>query len=79
MTRFEPARELGSTILTGFPARDYNALVTLGAAPAGGTSIGWRAEFDGRPRGTGWLMRLVLVPYLHFLARESGRVAERSA
>src|SRR5262249_4239198 len=78
VTRFDPGRDFGYHILSGFPVKDYDAVVTLDKS-RGGTEICWRVEFDGNPRGTGWLMRVALVPYLTFLARKSGRVAERRA
>lgn len=78
VTVFDPPRRLGYHIVSGFPARDYNSLVTLEPAADGGTRITWRSEFDGKPRGTGWIMRIGMVPYLMFLARMSGRVAARS-
>jgi hypothetical protein len=77
ITKFEPPHRLGYHILSGFPVRDYNSLVTLEPAADGGTTITWRSEFDGKPRGTGWIMRIGMVPYLMFLARVSGRVAAR--
>jgi len=54
-------------------------LVTLESLSDGGTRVTWRSEFDGKPRGTGWLVRIVMVPYLAFLALQSGRVAVRRA
>jgi hypothetical protein len=79
VTVFDPPRRFGYRILSGFPARDYNSLVTLDAIADGGTNITWRSEFDGKPRGTGWIMRIGMVPYLMFLARMTGRVAARRA
>jgi hypothetical protein len=75
VTVFEPPHRLGYQILSGFPVRNYNALVTLEPVEGGGTTVHWRAEFDGNPRGTGWLMRIVMVPYLRYLARKTGKVA----
>ena len=77
ITVFDPPHRFGYRILSGFPARDYNSLVTLEPTVDGGTSITWRSQFDGKPRGTGWIMRVGMVPYLMFLARMSGRVAAR--
>jgi len=75
ITVFEPPHRFGYRILSGFPVRDYNALVTLEPLADHGTKITWRSEFDGKPRGTGWLMRLALRPYIAFLARKTGKVA----
>src|SRR4051812_26094649 len=44
----------------------------------GGTDVHWRAEHDGKPHGTGWFMRLAMVPYLSYLARKTAKVASRS-
>ena len=46
VTAFEPNARLGYKLLKGLPLRDYAAEITLGDAPAGGTEITWRAEFD---------------------------------
>jgi hypothetical protein len=79
VTIFEPPHRLGYHILSGFPAKDYNALVTLEAVQGSGTDVHWRAEFDGKPRGTGWFMRIAMVPYLRYLARKTGKVASRNS
>jgi hypothetical protein len=78
VTIYEPPHRLGYHILSGFPVKDYNALVTLEPVEGGRTDVHWRAEFDGKPRGTGWFMRIAMVPYLSYLARKTGKVASRS-
>src|SRR4051794_11580328 len=75
VVRFDPPAHFAYEILSGFPARDYRADVTLEALPGEGTRIHWLAQFDPEPRGTGWLLERILNPYLGFLARKSGQVA----
>ncbi len=72
---FDAPGHFAYRVVSGFPARDYRADVTLDLRPGGGTSVRWRAEFDGKPRGTGWLLRIALIPFLGYLARKTGQVA----
>jgi hypothetical protein len=74
---FDAPQHLAYTILSGFPAKDYRADVTLEALGGGGTRIHWHATFDPKPPGTGWLLRILLMTYLSFLAKKVGRIAER--
>lgn len=68
---FEPPSRLDYVLHAGLPLRDYRASVTL--TPSGeGTTLRWRAEFEPKIPGTGWI-------YRWFLGRVFGDVVERAA
>ncbi len=76
VTEFEPQSRYGYRLLSGLPARDYRAQVTLSDA-ADGTEIHWHSEFDARFPGTGALVRRSLQTAVTDVASRLAREAER--
>jgi len=72
-----PDRRLSYILLSGFPLRDYRADVDLSAREDGGTSIAWRAAFNPKYPGTGWLYRLFITAVLRKIASDLAAGAER--
>jgi hypothetical protein len=74
-----PDRRLSYILLSGFPLKDYRADVDLSAREDGGTSIMWRAAFDPKYKGTGWLCRLFVTAVLKKIASDLAAGAEKPA
>jgi len=74
-----PDRRLSYILLSGFPLRDYRADVDLSARGDGGTSISWRAAFNPKYPGTGWLYRLFLTAVLRKISSDLAAGAEKRA
>ena len=70
-----PNRRFAYVSLSGLPVRDYAGEVDLALTPGGGTTIRWRASFEPRYPGTGWLVehgiRRFLDQCVHGLAAEA--------
>jgi Polyketide cyclase / dehydrase and lipid transport len=74
-----PDRRLSYILLSGFPFKDYRADIDLSAREDGGTSIGWRASFDPKYKGTGWFWRLFMTLVLRKIASDLAVAAEKRA
>jgi Polyketide cyclase / dehydrase and lipid transport len=72
-------RRLSYILLSGFPVRDYRGDVDLSALQDGGTSIAWRAAFNLKYPGTGWLWRLFITAVLKKISSDLAAGAERRA
>jgi|HubBroStandDraft_6_1064221.scaffolds.fasta_scaffold396357_2 hypothetical protein len=72
-----PDRRLSYILLSGFPLRDYRADVDLSAREDGGTSIAWRAAFNPKYPGTGWLYRLFITAVLKKISSDLAAGAEK--
>jgi uncharacterized protein YndB with AHSA1/START domain len=70
VTVFDPPHRLGYRLLSGVPAKGYEALVTLTPAPDGGTAITWHSEFRAQWPGTGGLVRRSLTTFIGRLVED---------
>ena len=70
-----PGRRLAYRSLSGLPVRDYRAEVDLEPGPEG-TEIRWRASFQPRLLGTGWLLERGIDRFLRGCA-QAGRAGRR--
>ena len=70
-------RRLSYVLLSGFPLTDYRAYVDLSACDDGGTSISWRAAFNPKYPGTGWLYRLFITAVLKKISSDLAAGAEK--
>jgi hypothetical protein len=68
-----PDRRLRYESLSGLPTRDYVGIVELGdlpdGTPDGGTTIHWRASFQPRFPGTGWVLERGIRRFLEECAQ----------
>jgi uncharacterized protein YndB with AHSA1/START domain len=74
-----PDRRLSYILLSGFPFKNYRADIDLSARQDGGTLISWRAFFDPKYPGTGWLCRLFTTLVLRKIASDLAAAAEKRA
>ena len=70
-----PDRRIGYRLLSGLPLRNYRATVDLEPAD-GGTTIRWRATFDGAPPGLARFYRRVLSGFIADAARRVAGYAQ---
>jgi Polyketide cyclase / dehydrase and lipid transport len=78
VTAFEAPSRYAYRLVSGLPARNYHAVVTLSDA-AGGTDIHWHSEFDAKCPGTGGLVRRALERAVVDVASRLAAEAERRA
>lgn len=80
VTTFEPPHRLGYELVSGVPVKDYRAEVTLSAGSAGGTDIRWRASFQTKIPGLGFIVQRKLEEFVQHTADGLARgAAERTA
>lgn len=60
----EPGRSFAYVLEAGLALNGYKAVVTLGPAQGGGTTIAWRSTFRPKVPGTGWLYRRELGRFI---------------
>lgn len=58
-----PPRHFSYVMVSGLPIRNYRADIDLEARPDG-TLLHWRAAFEAKVPGTGWLFRSYLKRFL---------------
>lgn len=77
-----PGRSFSYTTLSGMPIRSHRADAEL-TERDGGTAISWREDFVATRPGSGWLIGMLLRPFVQRcadgLARHAARLAEHSA
>ena len=71
-----PDRRLSYIVLSGFPIREYRAVVEIAGEPDGGSRITWSSSFFPKYRGTGWFWRLLFGQTLKTVSRQLARAAE---
>ena len=77
ITELIPDRRLAYVLLSGFPLRDYRAEVDLDETSRESTTIAWRASFNPKYFGTGWLWRLFIKAVLATTAKQLAIASER--
>lgn len=73
---FEPPSRLAYyQVESNLPARDYRSDVHLVPILEGGTEIHWRASYEAKIPGTGWMIDRTFKIFLADAARRLGRAA----
>jgi hypothetical protein len=75
ITEWEPARRHSYELLDGMSARGYRSTVTLDDAPAGGTVIRWRSEYESAGPFTAFVLRAAVRDSCKRLAKAATRSA----
>jgi uncharacterized membrane protein len=79
VTELVPGERLSYELVEGLPFENYRASIDLADAPAGGTDITWRAEFDVTAKLRGNVSRKLLERFYPQIVQKLARGAERDA
>ena len=79
VTELVPGERLRYELVEGLPFENYRASIDLADAPAGGTDITWRAEFDVTAKLRGNVSRKLLERFYPQIVEKLARGAERGA
>jgi hypothetical protein len=79
VTELVPDERLSYELVEGLPFENYHATIQLADAPAGGTDITWRAEFDVTSKVRGNISRKLLERFYPQIVEKLARGAEWGA